>query len=255
MAAGLAMSGRIVFTYSIANFPILRCLEQIRNDICYHKANVKIVAVGGGMAYGSLGMSHHATEDIAIARALPGIDVLCTGDPIEAETATKYAINKVGPVYLRIGRAGEPFVHHSGTVPNVFGVNTIRLGKEVLLISTGGGLSDVVRAAEILESQDVSTHVCSVVSVKPLDKVGLMGLVSQFSMVFTVEEHSTIGGLGGGLSELIAESGKPPRCFGRIGLADEFSPVVGDQAYLRKHHGLDPIGIANRVMRSRDAIK
>src|SRR3989442_15702127 len=111
VAAGLALSGKIVFTYSIANFPILRCLEQVRNDVCYHKANVKIVAVGGGLAYGALGSTHHATEDIAILRALPEMVVVAPGDPQEAEAATRAIAEHPGPCYLRLGRAGEPHVH------------------------------------------------------------------------------------------------------------------------------------------------
>jgi len=107
IAAGMALSGRTVLTYSIANFPVIRCLEQIRNDVCYHDANVKIVAVGGGMAYGSLGMTHHATEDLAIMRAMPNMVVLAPNDPVEATLATRAAIEHRGPVYLRLGKQGE----------------------------------------------------------------------------------------------------------------------------------------------------
>ena len=113
IAAGMALSGRVVFTYSIANFPTLRCLEQVRNDVCYHNADVKIVAVGGGFVYGSLGMSHHATEDLAIMRALPNMTVIAPGDPVEAAAATRAVVNRPGPCYLRLGRAGEPIVHGS----------------------------------------------------------------------------------------------------------------------------------------------
>src|ERR1700693_796065 len=111
IAAGMALSGKIVFTYSIANFPILRCLEQVRNDVCYHNANVKIVAVGGGLAYGSLGSTHHATEDLAIMRSLPRMVVVAPGDPVETEAATRAVVAHSGPCYLRLGRAGESRVH------------------------------------------------------------------------------------------------------------------------------------------------
>src|SRR5437667_1620165 len=114
IAAGMALSGKIVFTYSIANFPTLRCLEQIRNDVCYHEANVKIVAVGGGFAYGALGMTHHATEDLAIMRTLPGMVVVAPGDPVEAELATRAVVRDSRPCYLSLGRAGEPTVHPRG---------------------------------------------------------------------------------------------------------------------------------------------
>src|SRR5437667_4581521 len=111
IGAGMALSGKVVFTYSIANFPTLRCLEQVRNDVCYHAADVKIVAVGGGFAYGSLGMTHHATEDLALMRALPGMVVVAPGDPIEVELATRAVVEHRGPCYLRLGRVGEPCVH------------------------------------------------------------------------------------------------------------------------------------------------
>src|SRR5437763_8263703 len=111
VAAGLAMSGKTVFTYSIANFPVMRCLEQIRNDVCYHNLNVKIVAVGGGLAYGPAGYTHHALEDLAVMRAMPGMTVLAPGDPVEARLATTALADRQGPCYLRLGKAGEPLVH------------------------------------------------------------------------------------------------------------------------------------------------
>src|SRR5436189_1736405 len=103
VAAGLALCGKVAFVYSIANFPTLRCLEQIRNDVCYHDASVKIVAVGGGFAYGALGMSHHATEDLAVMRAIPRMTVVAPGDPVEAELATRAIAASPGPCYLRLG--------------------------------------------------------------------------------------------------------------------------------------------------------
>ena len=111
IAAGLAMQGKIVYTYSIGNFPTLRCIEQIRNDCAYHNANVKVVCVGGGFVYGSLGMSHHATEDIAMMRALPDVTVMAPGDLVEAEYATKAIYEQQGTCYLRLGRGGEKRIH------------------------------------------------------------------------------------------------------------------------------------------------
>src|SRR5207245_8966920 len=111
IAAGLALCGKIVFTYSIANFPTLRCFEQIRNDVCYHNANVKVVSVGGGLAYGALGVTHHATEDIAVMRTLPNMTIVAPADSIEAELATRALATQSGPAYLRLGRSGEPRVH------------------------------------------------------------------------------------------------------------------------------------------------
>src|SRR6266403_2240554 len=142
VAAGLALCGKVVFTYSIGNFPTLRCLEQIRNDVCYHQANVKIVAVGGGLAYGSLGMTHHATEDLAILRSLPGLKVVAPGDPVETRLAVRALVADPSPCYLRLGRAGEPALH-AGDIDFAIGrAITVREGSDATLISTGGMLEN-----------------------------------------------------------------------------------------------------------------
>src|SRR5277367_3574873 len=148
LAAGMALSGKTVFTYSIANFPTLRCLEQVRNDVCYHKANVKIVAVGGGFAYGALGMTHHAIEDLAILRALPEMTVIAPADPLETECATCAIAKQPGPCYLRLGRAGEPSIH-SGPIDFEIGkAIRVREGDDITLISTGGLLATALEVAE-----------------------------------------------------------------------------------------------------------
>lgn len=140
IATGLALSGKIVFTYSIANFPILRCLEQLRNDVCYHKANVVSVSVGCGFSYGALGMTHHGTEDIAIMRSLPYMTTIAPGDPVETKAATAEAAKGIGPVYLRLGRAGEPIVHGADVQWELGKAIRVREGKDVTLISTGAML-------------------------------------------------------------------------------------------------------------------
>src|SRR5439155_3322307 len=149
IATGLALNGKVVFTYSIGNFATLRCLEQIRNDICYHNANVKIVAVGGGVAYGNLGYTHHAIEDIAIMRTLPNITVVAPGDPVEADLATRAIVAREGPCYLRLGKAGEPIVHSAEPAFELGKALVMRPGKGVTLISTGGMLKTTCEAAEL----------------------------------------------------------------------------------------------------------
>ena len=146
LAAGMALSGKIVFAYSIANFPVIRPLEQIRNDVCYHNANVRIMAVGGGMAYGSLGLAH-ATEDIALMRALPNMMVVAPGDPVEARLAVRGLIAYQGPAYLRLGRADEPVVHQVTPQFELGKAITVRQGRDVTLIATGGMLYNAIGAA------------------------------------------------------------------------------------------------------------
>ena len=157
MAAGMALSGKIALTYSIANFPTMRCLEQVRNDVCYHNANVKVVSVGGGFTYGAMGATHHALEDLAVMRAMPGLVVVAPGDPVEARAATRAVIAYSGPCYLRLGKAGEPVVHQSPIDFKLGKAIQMREGRDATLISTGGILQNVVRAAERLETMNAGS--------------------------------------------------------------------------------------------------
>ncbi|HEX6750216.1 MAG TPA: transketolase C-terminal domain-containing protein [Longimicrobium sp.] len=248
MAAGMALAGKCVFTYSIANFPVLRTLEQIRNDVCYHDADVRIVAVGGGMCYGSLGPSHHATEDLAVMRAMPNLLVVAPGDPVETKLAVRALVRHRGPAYLRLGRAGEPVVHTSEPPFELGKAITVREGGDVTLISTGGQLRDTVAAAEILAAEDrVGARVVSMHTLKPLDADAVLAAARETGAIFTVEEHSIIGGLGSAVAEVLMEADERPQHFRRIGLRAGFSSVTGDQDYLRAHYGLDTAGILQTV--------
>ena len=170
IATGLSLSGKIAFTYSIANFPTIRCLEQIQNDVCYHKANVKIVAVGGGLCYGTAGFSHHATEDLAIMRALPGMIVTAPADALESAQITRFAITTPGPFYIRLGKNNEPIVHAGP--PELHLGEPVCLDRNVggiALVSTGTLVSEVLQAAEMLKSSGIEARVLSMPFVKPID--------------------------------------------------------------------------------------
>jgi transketolase len=245
IAVGMALSGKIVFTYSIANFPTLRCLEQVRNDICYHKANVKIVAVGGGFAYGSLGMTHHATEDLAILRALPEMTVVAPGDPLEAAAATKAVAEHSGPCYLRLGRAGEPSVHHSPIHFQLGKAIQVRRGDDITLISTGGMLPVACDGAQVLASKGLRVRVLSMHTVKPLDAEAVLNAARETRAIVTLEEHSICGGLGGAVAEVLAEFEELHVPFRRMGLPSQFAKRAGTQEYLRREHGLTPEAIAS----------
>lgn len=247
LAAGMAHSGRIVFTYSIANFSTLRPLEQIRNDVCYHQANVVVVAVGGGMAYGALGASHHATEDIAILRSLPNMTVVAPGDPVETTAATKAVAQGIGPTYLRLGRAGEPTVHADPIDWQLGKALPVRRGKDLTLVSTGGMLHTTVAAADLLrDTCGLSATVLSMHTIKPLDEQALLEEAARTQAVFTVEEHSRLGGLGGACAEVLLEAGMPVK-FARFGLESRFIPEVGDQQHLLASGSLDASSIATSV--------
>lgn len=247
LAAGIALSGKIVFTYSIANFPTLRCFEQIRNDVCYHGANVNVVAVGGGLAYGSLGFSHHATEDIAVLRTLPNITVVAPGDPVEARYATRAVAAQAGPCYLRLGRADEATVHPGAIDFQIGRAITVREGHDVTLVSTGGMLADTVAAAEELSRRAVSARVISMHTIKPLDQEALVRAARETGAVVTVEEHSLIGGLGGAVAECLLENSEGPVSFRRVALADRFLSQAGSQSVLRSKQGVDQQAILSAV--------
>ncbi len=248
LAAGLARTGRTVLTYSIGNFPTLRCLEQIRNDCAYHGADVKIVCVGGGFVYGSLGMSHFATEDMAALRSLPGVSVFTPGDPAEVEAVVPAMLRTPGTCYLRLGRGGEPLLHGGPvtdwTPPRAL---TLREGADTALLSAGGILTQTVSAAEMLAQRGVSAEVVSFPCLKPIDAEKLTELAGRFAHIVTVEEHTVIGGFGSAVCEVLAELGAPCRVH-RIGLNDEYPAVVGTQQYLRGRYGMDAESICRRTL-------
>jgi transketolase len=247
VATGMALTGRIVFTYSIGNFPTLRCLEQIRNDVCYHAADVKVVTVGGGFAYGALGISHHATEDLAIMRALPNIVVVAPGDPLEAEAATRAMATRPGPGYLRLGRAGA---HPGPAGPLRFELGraiVVRDGADVTLISTGGMLERAVRVAERLDADGIRVRVLSMHTLKPLDTAAVLRAAQETRAVVTLEEHSAIGGLGSAVAEVLAEAQIPRVPFRKLALPPVFASTVGSQEYLRDGAGLSEQAIVAAV--------
>ena len=247
VAAGLALAGHTVFTYSIGNFPTLRCLEQVRNDICYHNADVKIVTVGGGLAYGSLGVSHFATEDLAILRALPNMTVVAPGDPVEVAQLVPQIVQRKGPVYLRLGRAGEKAMHAPGVEVKLGHLTQARAGSDVLLLTVGGMLPVALEAAELLADEGLDAEVVSVHTLKPLDGEQICALAARFPVVVTCEEHSAIGGLGGAVAEVLLEAGIGPS-FRRFALPSDFPRGVGSQEYLRKINALDAPALRGLVL-------
>jgi transketolase len=239
LAAGMALSGKIVFTYSIANFPTLRCLEHIRNDICYHDANVKVVSIGGGFAYGSMGTTHHATEDLGVMRMLPNMLVVAPGDPVETAAATRALTDYPRPSYLRLGKAGEPVVHHGPIDFHLGKAIQLRPGSDVTLVSTGGMLHTAVAVADQLASEGIDARVLSMHTIKPLDDEAVIAAAQETNAILTIEEHSIIGGLGSAVAELLAETDKVRVPFKRLGIPSRFSPRVGTQEYLLQENRLN----------------
>lgn len=250
VAAGMALEGKTVFTYSIGNFPTLRCLEQIRNDCAYHKASVKIVCVGGGFAYGSLGMSHHATEDIACMRALPNVKVFAPGDLVEAEEVTKAIAKDQGTCYLRLGRGGEKRIHK--TIKNFQIGKAIQIHNcqepQVAIFSTGAILDEATEASEELIKQGYKIVQYSFPTVKPIDREVIERCAAECDWIVTVEEHNIMGGFGGAVAEVMAEAGGRAKLI-RIGLKDRYCDRVGNQSYLREMYEMNKIEIEDMVLR------
>jgi transketolase len=236
VAAGLAMAGKVVYTYSIANFPVVRCLEQIRNDVCYHRLDVRVVAVGGGLAYGSLGYTHHGLEDLAMLGALPHMTVLAPGDPVETRLAVRALADWRGPAYLRLGKAGEPVVHTTEPPFAIGKLVPVRDGDAAVLFTTGATLQLAVQAADTLAAEGVEVAVVSVPTLKPLDTDAVAAAVRARMRVVTVEEHGP-GGLGSAVAEVIATRVPGARMV-CVRLEGEPVAVAGSQAYLRGCLGL-----------------
>lgn len=244
VAAGLAMTGYNVYIYSIGNFPTLRCLEQIRNDIAYHHANVKIVSVGAGYAYGSLGATHQPTEEIGALRAIPNMIVATPGDPVEARSIAKFSAEYDGPMYIRLGKAGEKVAHPEESL-------TVKAGDILPVALKEGNKKAVLACGNIMaatksqiEELNLPYDLYSVPFVKPINKEQLKAIVGRYPEgLVTMEEHQASTGMGSAVLEQIndmfakGELSTYP-IIKRIAIPDEFAPVVGTQTYLREYEGL-----------------
>ena len=247
LATGMALEGYVAFTYSIGNFPTLRCLEMIRNDAAYHDANVKIVSIGGGFSYGALGISHHATEDLAIMRSLPGLTVVSPGGLWEASEATEAIARQPGTCYLRLDKDHGPDGADGHEAFILGKARLLREGTDCTVVVTGGILREVVTAADTLAREGIQTRILSMHTLKPIDSAAILAAARETGSVVTVEEHTIHGGLGVVVAEVLLDHGARPKAFLRIGLESGFSSIVGSQDYLRRRYGLDGLSIAARV--------
>ena len=239
IAAGLAREGNTVFTYSIGNFPTLRCIEQIRNDVCYHHANVKILAVGGGFVYGNQGVTHHATEDIAMMRALPTMRVYVPGDAYEAVECLKEAYSIPGPAYIRLARNKEQNFHREDERLDINRI--LDFGKtvsDISILTTGAILCEGVKLQKALIDAGIDAAVYSVPRIKPMDEEGIRALARTSKILVTMEEHQIQGGLGGAVAEIISGMREIHAYLYRAGLDNQFSDTTGSQEYLREYYNI-----------------
>lgn len=248
VAAGMAMEGKIPLIYSIVPFVTMRNFEQIRNDICYQNLNVKIVGVGAGFSYGPYAHTHHGLEDIGVLRTLANLTILCPGDPIEAALATKAMLAHVGPVYLRLGRAGEPNIHKIIPSFKIGKGILIEDGKDITIIGTSNLLQRAWEVTTSLKEKGLSIRLISMHTIKPLNTQIILESAKKTPAIFTLEEHSIVGGLGSAVSEVLAEN-RTNVIFKRIGVPDRFTKAMGNQEYMRRANGLSVEQIVETILK------
>ncbi len=246
-AAGLALSGKKPFIYTISNFMTMRALEQIRNDICLQNANVKIVGIGGGFAYSTLGPTHHATEDISVMRALPNLTVICPASPMDVSLATK-AMSKIDtPVFLRMGTNREPEIYKRQYPFEIGKGVVLKEGRDITIVVSGPLSQDVLEAAGLLKEKGIESKIINIHTIKPIDKDLILSAAKETGALMTVENNTVVGGLGSAVAEVLAEQFSGSLAFKRLGIRDCFCTAYGSHSDLKKQYGLDPASIAQEA--------
>ena len=248
VAAGMALEGKCVFVYSIGNFSSLRCLEQIRNDICYHNLNVKIVSLAAGFAYGQLGMSHHATEDIACMRVMPNVCVFSPCDPLETIAVTKAAMEINTPCFIRLGRGGEPKLWEAFDTFEIGKAYKMFDGDDGVVFSTGSITKEAIDAVEEMKKRGMSIALYTFPTIKPIDEDVIKECAKKYKKIVTLEEHQNVGGFGSAVSEVVSKIKGNRANVESIGLNGTFTCIVGDTDYLRKRYHLDSTAIVEALL-------
>lgn len=226
-AAGLASCGKIPFTYTIANFIAMRAYEQVRNDVCLQRMNVKLVGIGVGFVYSNLGPTHHTIEDMALMGGLPHMTVFSPCDPLEAKKVTYAAAKIDGPVYIRLATGGTPSIYTEDYEFEVGKGIVLREGKDITVISSGNIMHEVLKAVDELIASGDSVRLINIPTLKPFDKDIVIQAVEETERILVVEEHLLLGGLGSCVASAILESGAQPKEFRRKGLEDSFPKGYG----------------------------
>ena len=248
VSTGLALEGKIVFVYSIGNFPTLRCLEQIRNDACYHNLNINIICMGAGFSYGALGMSHHATEDIAIMRSLPGTTVISPSTEDEAYFSTIELSKRNGVGYLRLDKSKVSKRKKSKNEFEIGKGNILKDGSDYTIIACGGIVEEALLAADDLDKNNISCKVVSMHTIKPIDNALIQDCVKNSKGIVSLEEGNITGGLGSAILEACLKNGEFPLKMKTLGINDEYVSIVGSQEYLRDSVGISKRFIVNTIL-------
>jgi len=248
VSTGLALEGKVVFVYSIGNFPTLRCLEQIRNDACYHNLNINIICMGAGFSYGALGMSHHATEDIAIMRSLPGTTVISPSTEDEAYFSTIELSKRNGVGYLRLDKSKVSKRKKSKSELEIGKGNILKDGSDYTIIACGGMVEEALLAADDLDKNNISCKVVSMHTIKPIDNALIQDCVKNSKGIVSLEEGNITGGLGSAILEVCLKNGEFPLKMKTLGINDEYVSIVGSQEYLRDSVGISKRFIVNTIL-------
>ncbi len=243
VAAGLASAGKVPFAYTIAGFITMRAFEQVRNDVCLQKMNVKLVGIGAGFVYSDLGPTHHTVEDIALMRTLPGMTIFSPADPLEARKATFAAAEIDGPVYLRLATSRTPRIYDTDYDFQIGRGVTVTQGSDITIVSTGNILHEVRKAVDQLQKSGISARLINIHTIKPFDQEIILKAARQTPAILTVEEHTIFGGLGSIVAEVLMENNLSCR-FKRMGLNDTFASGYGSYDEMKEINGLSQKHIA-----------
>jgi len=249
VAAGLALSGKKVYIYSIIPFVTMRCFEQIRNDICYQNLDVKIIGMGGGFSYGELGATHYALEDVAILRSLPNMTIICPADSTETELLVLKSYQDKKPTYIRLTKAAEKKIYETMPRIEIGEPSVLRQGKDGIIIASGPQVGFSLEALKELKDSGYNLKLLSLHTLKPIDEELLLKEIEDIKNVFTVEEHNIIGGLGSAIAEILAESNWQGN-FKRLAVLDKYPSKIGSVEYLREKYYLDSKGIAKFILKN-----
>lgn len=254
MAAGLAMEGKIPYINTIATFLTRRCFEQIVLDLGLHNTKVRLIASGGGVVYAPLGPTHLAIDDIAILRAVPNMTILAPADAEEMRRLMLQTLEVDGPVYIRLGKGGDPIVSRADLPCEIGKGILMREGKDALIVCTGICLQVALAAADDLEKQGVTASVLHMHTLKPLDAAAVHENAARVPVIVTIEEHTIVGGLGSAVAEILAEASfNPAKRFRRIGIPDVFPDEYGSQASLMARYDITSAHLAAVIKELRGA--
>lgn len=245
VGAGLANGGMVPYVCGAGCFLTARAMEQVKVDLAYSRANVKLCAMSPGMAYGQLGPTHHSIEDLAWTRVLPNLAVVVPADPIETAAVMRYSLSHNGPMYLRISRMPVPRAHRDDYEFTLGRAVLLREGTDVTLIATGVLVSRALEAANVLASRGISACVLNMSTIKPLDREAILHAARTTRGIVTAEEAFATGGLGGAVAEVLAQEHPAPMRI--LGVPDTFAPT-GTAEFLLEHFGLSAAGIERAAM-------